>query len=395
MDDMATTTTNPSSAAAPSGRYLSRAWLFVALAAFGACLALTYDPSFDTPTATARSVLPFVVLPAMVTAFADPWKPQPLLVWAAAITVTLAGWSLLMLQDDRWSILTFALFGLCFAIGPRLGITLAGVVSLVWTAVWLDSDGPSFRMLIPVAAFGVGTVMSLTLRGAGAENAAQADLIAELRATQHGLAASERDKGVLEERARFAGEIHDTIAQGLTSIVLLSRATRRNLEWADGLTQIEAIAEENLQSARRLVAAIGPAQLDSASLAEALADQAATLDGEHVVFETAGTPRALNPTVEATLLRAAQEALLNVRTHAAATEVHVTLSYFDDSVALDIEDNGVGFALGDRADRGTLTGGQGLLALTRRAESLGGSVTIETRQGGGSVVTVQLPAPRA
>ena len=78
---------------------------------------------------------------------------------------------------------------------------------------------------------------------------------------------------MLEERARFAGEIHDTLAQGFTSIVLLSRAGQRTGEVERSLAEIEITAQENLVAARRLVDAIGPAELGAASLPDAIARQ--------------------------------------------------------------------------------------------------------------------------
>ena len=91
------------------------------------------------------------------------------------------------------------------------------------------------------------------------------------------------------------------------------------------------------------------------------------------------------------LLRAAQEALRNIDTHAKADHVHVTLSYLGDTVVLDISDDGVGFEPGDVHDRGALTGGQGLATLARRAEALGGTLQIESTAGRGTTVSLHLP----
>jgi signal transduction histidine kinase len=96
--------------------------------------------------------------------------------------------------------------------------------------------------------------------------------------------------------------------------------------------------------------------------------------------------------VEVTLFRGLQETLLNVRKHAQAANVHVTLSYLGDTVALDVRDDGRGFTDGTVANHGDLTGGQGLRALRHRTEALGGELTIETTSTGGSAVSLQLPA---
>ena len=236
--------------------------------------------------------------------------------------------------------------------------------------------------------------MDHTASRADDESAELARLVDQLRATQRDLAVSERTKGALEERARFAGEIHDTLAQGFTSIVVLSRATRRTTDWERGLDTIETVAADNLEAARRLVAAIGPAELDAASLPEALRRQTTTTfgTGTSTHFDVVGTPSPLRGAIEIALLRGLQEALLNVRSHARASVVHVTLSYLGDLVALDVRDNGDGFVHGTITERGDLTGGQGLRALRHRVEALDGELTIESDAGAGSVISIQMPA---
>jgi len=174
---------------------------------------------------------------------------------------------------------------------------------------------------------------------------------------------------------------------------LLSRAGQRTGEVERSLAEIEITAQENLAAARRLVDAIGPAELGAASLPDAIARQVDRSLGPEVSrrFEVIGVPGSLSGAIEVMLLRAAQEALLNVRTHAEATEVEVTLSYLDGVVALDVRDDGIGFVPDQINDRGSLTGGQGLRLLERRVRTLSGELTIERRDSGGSVVSVQLP----
>ena len=375
-------------------RRLPRIWLGIAFASLAAGFALTFDPSFDDAASTIVTLVPFLLLPTMAIAYIQLPTTGPSTAMIAAVAVSVAGWSVLVLDDDRWSILTFALFGLCFSIGRIVGIVLAAVVTSVWTVAWAITDGPEWRLLIPIAAFGAGVVLWVTLVRADDESEQLARLVDQLRATRSDLAVSERAKGALEERARFAGEIHDTLAQGFTSIVVLSRATRRTADWERGLDTIETVAADNLQAARRLVAAIGPAELDAASLPEALRRQTIASTGTATTthFDVVGPPCALRGAVEIALLRGLQEALLNVRAHARATVVHVTLSYLGDRVALDVRDNGDGFVHGTITDRGDLTGGQGLRALRHRVEALDGALTIESDIGAGTVISIQLPA---
>ncbi len=101
--------------------------------------------------------------------------------------------------------------------------------------------------------------------------------------------------------------------------------------------------------------------------------------------------RALHPDVEVTLLRATQEALANVRRHAAADHVTVTLSYFPDEVTLDVADDGRGFDPAAHAPGPA--GGLGLIGIHERAAALGGSVAVESAPGEGTMIGVSLPAP--
>lgn len=152
-------------------RQLPRIWLVIAFASLAAGFALTFDPSFDDLGSTVVTLVPFVLLPTMVVAFTQlpTAGPSPALTVAAVASV--AAWSILVFDDDRWSILTFALLGLCFSIGGASGVGLAAVVAGVWTLAWALVDGPEWRLLIPVASFGVGVILWMTLVRAEVEGA--------------------------------------------------------------------------------------------------------------------------------------------------------------------------------------------------------------------------------
>ncbi|MEM7286326.1 MAG: sensor histidine kinase [Actinomycetota bacterium] len=372
---------------------LARAWLVAGIISFAIACSVACRPSLDGWGETARTAAPILMAAAMFSAFAAPVRLWSMRVQLTATLITTALWAVLMFDDTNWSILSFAIYALAFSIARMAGLALAAVASAVWALALVADEGAGWALIGPVAALAAGGVISLTIWGVGERNEQQAALIAELQATQDGLAVAEREKGVLEERARFAAEIHDTLAQGFTSIVLLSRAAQRNEQWRETMASIEQTAEENLQAARRLVAAIGPAELDDASLPDALRRQVveAASGGIDADFSVVGEPRSLGGTANVAILRAAQEALLNVRTHAEATEVHATLTYLEDLVVLDVRDDGVGFRPGQTRDRGRLSGGQGLKALEHRAATLGGRLTIETREGGGTAISLQLP----
>lgn len=204
--------------------------------------------------------------------------------------------------------------------------------------------------------------------------------------------------GVLRERHRLAAELHDTVAQGLTSMHLLLDAADREWTREPGqarqlVRQAAAAARENLAEARRLIHDLAPVELERAALADVLRELCAGVDGAR--FRLEGEPRSVPGRVEAAVLRAAQGALANVRRHARASAVVVTLTYQPYVLALDVWDDGVGFDPEDAATAGR-PGGDGLRLLRRRIGYLGGTATVESSPGGGgTVVSVCVPAPGA
>jgi len=221
-------------------------------------------------------------------------------------------------------------------------------------------------------------------------------LIEQLEATQAELAAAERRAGILEERQRLARDIHDTLAQGFTSIVMHLEAADQALPDDLGtlqkhLDRARETARTSLEQARRVVNALRPHSLDQRSLPDAIERTAVRWQEETGIPLTTtitGDPVPLHPDIEVTLLRATQEALANIRKHAQATAVQITLSYIDDVVVLDVQDNGVAFA---GAAASSLSGGYGLQAMRERAEQCGGSVTLESEPGEGTTVVVSIP----
>ncbi|QNE24500.1 sensor histidine kinase [Streptomyces sp. INR7] len=230
------------------------------------------------------------------------------------------------------------------------------------------------------------------------------ELIEELITTRAELAAAERGAGILAERERLAREIHDTLAQGLSSIQLLLRAAERALpEGAPALPHIaraREAAQDNLAEARRFVRALTPPDLEHGSLAAALERLCAGVPGPRVRFSLSGRPRVLPTPYEVALLRIAQSALANVVRHARAGRAEITLTFMDASVTLDIVDDGDGFdpssaapGPGPGAGSGSADGGFGLPAMRSRAETLGGLFTVESDPGQGTAVAVTLPLP--
>lgn len=384
------TDTTPPGASRESPR--ESVWAGLIGVTFVVSMALAYRPSFDTVSGVADALLPWLALAGMVLAWSGRSFPARL----PGILVAIAAWYPLVISDDRWTTLSFALYGLAFIVDStrlNVGLILAGIVSVIWTIASIG--GPTWTLLIPFLVFVAASTIAAAIQRIGRLTAEQAELIRQLESTREDLAASERSRGVLAERARLAGEIHDTLAQGFTSIVLLARTGRRSTADTDEtLESIETTAQENLDTARRLVATSRPDELENASLPDALRRHlyAALPDGVGGDLEVVGSPVSLPGSVETVLLRAAQEGIRNACLHARPSRVDVTLSYLDDSVTLGVSDDGIGFQNGHVSDRGALTGGQGLATLARRVESLDGNLKIEPGYGRGSMLTVQLPA---
>src|SRR5262249_44379654 len=199
----------------------------------------------------------------------------------------------------------------------------------------------------------VAGVIGLWITGCGGESEQRAVLIGELRQTRDELATVSHEAGVLAERERLAAEIHDTLAQGFTSVLMLLQAAEAGLDLDPEqvrrhLRLAQRTARDNLAEARALVAALAPPELDGGLPAalRRLADRF----GQELAIESSvavrGAVRWLPASCEVVLLRAAQEALANVRKHAGATAVAVTLSYRDSSAELTVRDDGRGFAPG-------------------------------------------------
>ncbi|ADB73790.1 sensor histidine kinase [Geodermatophilus obscurus] len=272
------------------------------------------------------------------------------------------------------------LLGLASAVGPLLSATSARSPGdlLLETGV-----GIAFSLAL-------GVWISRVLR----ESAERASLIAQLEATRSELAAAERERGVLAERERLAQEVHDTLAQGYTSIVVLAQTADALLpadpEAArERLAVIEEVARDNLAEARAVVAAFRPVALDGSTLVEALrrlAERFARETGLEVRVDTGALDAApgLRRDEEVVLLRGAQEALTNVRRHAGATAVVLRLSRVGSQVSVHVEDDGVGF---DPASASV----SGLEGLRGRVEQVGGEVDVASLPGAGTRVTVRVP----
>jgi signal transduction histidine kinase len=317
------------------------------------------------------------------------------------------GWSLWFGLTVLNPVYLFVLFGLypqVFVLAPLPGKILGALLLTVLCALQQVklAGGIGGNLFLTLAAGVSGILMALFIYTIIEQSMKQQRLIGELETTRLALAAAERQAGVMEERQRLAREIHDTLAQGFTSIVMHLEAAEAALPAElttpqHYLDSARRTARENLAEVRRLLWALQPAALERATLGEVLTHLAARWEeesGVEALATTTGTVHALRPEIEVTLLRAAQEALANAYKHASASQVVLTLSYMDGMVVLDVQDNGVGFDM-SRLSLSPVeqsAGGFGLKALRERVEQQGGTLSIESSCGEGTTIAVALPA---
>jgi len=281
-----------------------------------------------------------------------------------------------------------ALFPVVFSTLPLGGAIGAAVTIAVLPLVLVLADsGASSRYLtiaLAVALMGLvtGPILGIFIVGSVRQRMALARLVHELRASRAETSRLSREAGVAAERERLAREIHDTLAQGFTSIVALTQAIEAEIGTdpaaaARHLALIEATARENLAEARAMVTGLTPTALDGATLPAAIRRQCVAFEAETGIAVcdriTEATPSA-GMAGDVVLLRAAQEALANIRQHSRAGAVTVTLYGDTDVVRLTVSDNGIG--LPDRHNDGF-----GLRGIRSRVAQVGGSVTVSSDRG--------------
>lgn len=319
------------------------------------------------------------------------WLVALTIVWIADILVASAGIYLLFVLfflylrvlGMVWGSIA-VIFGTAVSVGIQIpqGLSFGGVM------------GPVVSALVTVAIFYAFTRLHEI-------NTERTALIRELMETREQLAETERAAGVAGERQRIAHEIHDTLAQGLSSIQMLLHAANRDLKGdinvekaRDRIDLARQTAADNLQEARAMIAALQPVALSQTSLVGALDRMAqgfAAAGDITIEVEADGAVAQLPMKLEAVLLRIAQGAVGNVAKHAQATRARITVTYSEDTVRVDIVDNGVGFDVKAVESRPSGLGHIGLAAMRRRAEEVSGEVIIESSPGNGTAVSVSVP----
>jgi signal transduction histidine kinase len=306
--------------------------------------------------------------------------------------------ALLTVAEHSAGTAAFILIALCpqcfMALPYRRALAAVTVLNSVEFFVVLSERPIAAQLVTTGGIAALGTVFSV---GFGtwiiniiSQSEERAELISQLEQTRADLAEVSRAAGMLAERDRLASEIHDTIAQGFTSIVMLVQAAETVIESdpARARKQLDLIgrtARENLAEARALVAGLAPAALTSVTLADAVArltERTGQELGIKTEFAVDGVPRPLGTSAEVVLLRIGQEALANVRKHAKAASVRVRLIFTGDDCRLDVADDGVGF------DPGLVFDGYGLRGMRARVAEIGGLLDVRSARGEGTTVSL-------
>ncbi|GAA2272110.1 sensor histidine kinase [Glycomyces scopariae] len=374
-----------------------RSWLngamhagfFLLLAASAARVAARHELT-DRLTVAALAVA--AILAVLYGAGVVLWRRlgRALPVWLGLVLgVTVA----LVLLAPSFAWCAVPLYFLCLRLLPAPAVLAAAAVLTAAVIAGQLRIAEVAEPSLALAPIGIAAMITAVFWALQHEIRRRQRLIDDLVAARDSLAASQLRAGALEERARLAREIHDTLAQGLSSISMLLQAADRS--WGTDRSralaaQAAAVADENLAEARRFVHDLSPARLDGRGLADALRDLCADTErrtGLRTVFREAGEAAATGEAAAAALLRVAQGALANAVEHADASEAVVTLSHLGDAVSLDVRDDGRGFD-----PSGTARGrGFGLPGMRERLARVGGTLAVESQPGAGTALAATVP----
>ncbi|WP_158842846.1 sensor histidine kinase [Saccharothrix deserti] len=274
-------------------------------------------------------------------------------------------------------------------------VVITAVVAFAAVAAPFDP----MRVIVPVGAVWAA---ALLYRRQQRDAAVQQRLLDELHRTRGALAAQQREAGALAERARIARELHDTLTQELAASRTLLQAADRDWQQfpdraRDRMRTVTRYLGDNLVEARRMIADLTPPALDDGDFTAALTDLCARAQesgtAAEVSFHAVGKHRPLPSQMTAALLRVVQGALANVREHADADHVVVTLHHDRDHVAVEVRDDGTGFTPGRTVAEPQR--GFGLAAMRQRVHEHGGALTVDSTSGRGTVLAARIPLPAA
>jgi len=370
------------------------------------------------------AVAAITVALAVMLLFVDGLSPARILGAQASLFVFAASWYLFgrLAWERRWAEVAFISIMIA-ASGVATGFypAMAAIQCVAFPLIWVI--GRSLRKailanIVLAASVGIGLAVSFgltlesVLQAAFTEtlslgfsialglwitrifdlSAERQALLDELQTTQGQLAALHRDSGVASERERISRELHDTIAQSLTGLVMLVQGARRDLDAGnndaarEALAIIEGNTRETLAETRSLVASGAAVEVPGGIVPalQRLAERFERETGVTVSVATDALPD-LDRGTEVVLLRCTQEALANIRKHANAAAVTVTASGHGSDVELRVADDGDGFS------EAAVPGGFGLAGIRERLALVDGSLDVDS-SANGTVLTARVPA---
>ena len=338
---------------------------------------------------------------AATAAKAGPVPPLPSAIVFLALVIPAATWGVASLSS--FAVVQCVLCPLVWLLLDRVRdavigtLALTGSVAVGFVIGFGDLPGALPTMAVSQGlSLGGSIALGLWITRIADLSHERLHLLEGLRAAQAQVEELGREAGAARERERLSADIHDTVAQDLTGLVMLAQRGRRELRGGETeamdatLAQLEEGARDALTQTRAIVAATAPVEL-SDGLGAALARLGARLAREAGIPVAVRADAAVGSVardVEVVLLRCAQEGLANVRRHAAAAAVELVLDRDGDDIVLTIGDDGRGF------DPARASGGYGLDGMRRRLDAAGGRLDV-TGGPGGTRLTARIPAPAA
>jgi len=365
-------------------------------------LNVAFDLAADFPT---EPIWLFLGLSALLAIWYLPFVAAPITHWwnspGRGMLYFLIGWALwagLLALNERSLMLAAMFYPMIFSRFPiRWAIAVAFAQTLGLSALFLLLYNPENWLVTLVIAFGIllaAILIGLFISALVNQSLERQRLLDEFTKARASLLKMEREAGELAERQRLAREIHDTLTQQFTSIIMhLSAAGLSDPDAAQvRVQQAEQAARDGLDEARRMIWGMRPEQLENDSLVERLEKLVARWSVENdvnVAVTVTGIPKPIDTSINVALLRISQEALHNIQKHACAQNVNITLSYMSDALALDVADDGRGFRHPQERH------GFGFKSMRERAQELGGELSIESEPGRGMKVAVSIPLAEA
>ncbi|MER3390789.1 MAG: sensor histidine kinase [Microcella sp.] len=372
----------------------ARRWWWVAVLGMAALTGVLSLLNLQTPWRLAFALSAIVLLVGAWALLGDRRVETETPSWtlilliAAAAGLGTAGFATL-------AILQAIAYPVCWVFAPRTRDAVVGnvIIAVAVGAGFLTSIGGELEDIIQILvtqslALGFSLAMGFWITHMVALGEERGRLLEELRGAQEQIAALHRDAGAAAEREHLARELHDTIAQDLTGLVMLAQRARREHGSEESLALVEESARGVLAETRALVAAgarvdSGEVPLDLLSALHRIAERFQRETGVTVTVQ--GPQKLVLPRdLEVVVLRCAQEALANARKHARASRIGVTLVVGDGTVRVRIVDDGIGF------DPDDVPAGFGLPGMRDRLALVDGALTVESAPGAGTTLTAEV-----